>query len=148
MICDSWAGVLVTAEITPVTEIGNLWLVWPSPRQYVQLSVSLVSPNGCSHVEVAGADGLDGFGGGLITEQVAMGWVGNALNASGLLLCVDPALARLVKIVKAPMAGIDAVLQGAADRGQIKGLVHKGSLLTRHMPRPGAGSACQPLPVG
>jgi hypothetical protein len=68
---------------------------------------------------------LDGFGGGLITEQVAVGRMGNALDAAGLLLCVEPALAWFVKIVKGPVAGIDAVLEGAADRGLIKSLVHE-----------------------
>jgi hypothetical protein len=63
---------------------------------------------------------LDGFGGGLITEQVAMGRVGNALDAAGLLLGVEPALAWFVEIVKGPVAGIDTVLQGAADRCLIK----------------------------
>jgi hypothetical protein len=82
---------------------------------------------------------LDGFGGGLITEQVAMGWVGDALNAAGLLLGVEPALAWFVEIVKGPVAGIDAVLQGAADRGLIKSLVHE---LAKHT------SADLPLRVG
>jgi hypothetical protein len=84
MIWAICSGVLVTAEMTPVTEIGNLWLVWPSLRQYVQVSWSLVSPSGCSHVEVTGADGLDGFGGGLITEQVAVGWMDKTRNVAGL----------------------------------------------------------------
>jgi len=71
---------------------------------------------------------LDGFGGGVITEQVAMGWVGDAVNAAGLLLGVKPALAWFVEIVKGPVTGIDAVLEGAADGGQVKGLPH-GSCL-------------------
>jgi hypothetical protein len=67
---------------------------------------------------------LDGFGGGLITEQVAMGWVGDAVNAASLLLCVEPALAWFVEVVKGPMACIDAVLEGAANRCLIKCWVH------------------------
>jgi hypothetical protein len=46
------------------------------------------------------------------------------VNAAGLLLCVEPALAWFVEIVKGPVAGIDAVLQGAADRGLIKRVLH------------------------
>jgi hypothetical protein len=72
---------------------------------------------------------LDGFGGGLITEQVAMGRMGDAVNATGLLLCVEPALAWFVEIVKGPVAGIDAVLQGAADRSLIKCWVHDCPLI-------------------
>jgi hypothetical protein len=68
---------------------------------------------------------LDGFGGGLITEQVAMGLLSDALNAAGLLLGVDPALAWFVEVVKGPVAGIDAVLQGAADRCLVKCWVHE-----------------------
>jgi hypothetical protein len=67
---------------------------------------------------------LDGFGGGLITEQIAMGWVGDAVNAASLLLGIEPALAWFVEIVKGPVAGVDAVLQGAADRGLIKRVLH------------------------
>ena len=53
-----------------------------------------------------------------------MGWVGKAVDAFGLVVAVCPALCGLVKIVKGPMTGIKATLQGEADGGLIKGFVH------------------------
>ncbi|NBS70372.1 hypothetical protein EBT31_15885 [bacterium] len=73
MIASICCGVLVTAEIRLVTDTGN-W--WPLVRQYVHVWLSLVRPSGCSHVEVAGADGLDGFTGVGIAEWIEVGnWV-------------------------------------------------------------------------
>ena len=58
---------------------------------------------------------MDGFDGGLITEEVAMGWMAEAVDAASLLLGVQPTLAGVIEIIKGPVAFEDALLQGAAD---------------------------------
>jgi hypothetical protein len=58
---------------------------------------------------------LDGFGGGLITEEVAVGWVVKTVDAVGLHVLVHPALAWVVEIVKGPVAFEDSLLEGAAN---------------------------------
>lgn len=79
--------------------------------------LSLVRPSGCSHVKVSWVDGLDSFGGDVVTEEVAVGRMGEAVDALGLLLGIGPALTGLVKVVKGPMTGSEAALKGEANAG-------------------------------
>ena len=46
-----------------------------------------------------------------------MGWVGETVDALGLLLGIGPALTGLIEIVKGPMTGGEAALKGEANAG-------------------------------
>jgi hypothetical protein len=127
MIASICCGVLVTAEIRLVTDTGN-W--WPLVRQYVHVALSLVRPSGCSHVEVAWADGLDGFAGVGGSERVDIGrggFVGGAevLGAAGFDQVALVVRGREVKLLQGPVAAVDAALQQCLHRRDIKGVLHQ-----------------------
>ena len=118
MIASICIGVLVTAEIRLVTDTGN-W--WPLVREYVHVVLSLVRPSGCSHIEVAGADGLDGFAGVGGSERVGIwrGWfVGGAevFGAAGFDQVAFVVRRREVKLLQGPVAAVNSALQQGLDR--------------------------------
>ena len=114
-------ALLVIAEITPVADTGNRW---PLGREYVQLKGSCCNGSGCSHIEVAGVNGLDGFSCKGITCNVSMWRVEEAWDACGLAEAVRPTGGRLIEMGQCPVASFDAVQEGDADGVGVKGLFH------------------------
>lgn len=54
---------------------------------------------------------MDAFGGGCdwITDEVAVWWMGEAVDANGIMLCHEPTFGRLVEVCDGPVTSLDAV---------------------------------------